>query len=729
MPVRLLPLVALGALIGLAAVRPCAAQNQGTVAFSAGREALARGDAWKAREHFERALHAGYPEAPGYRALAEAWLSLDNRLFYAREALERALAADPDDVESWYRLADVNLRLDGGDADIRARAAFQELFRRDPLYRDAWERWSELYLDPEDLRTVAAILGKRIEREYDPVIALRRIDVLYDVGESAKAWEAIAEFRRRVKEEAYLSQLSHLAGVVLAALERDEEGASYYFNGLAFARTSEDLDRYWRDIAAVAGRDERARWEAGDIELRRELLQGWWRARDPLPFSEVNERWVEQMRRIRVARDLFRWKKPVVKEKLLTPGGSDLGLPSIEIRLDGRPLDDRGAIYLRHGDPDDRADPGRGECGFWLYQRDSLPRDGEIAFNFRRGDGVFQGNDCVFSTVPTTPKGLEYFARGIGGLEPWDRPRVVDETRANLAVGLSTDSYRFEIENRIDLDVAPVNFSHLRGRTDVTLYFALPLPAIGHRGDRTRYRKGLVLYDDRWREVARESTEMDAVVARLGGDDAWADNESGEWFLVDLFRMRVQPGNYRYALQVDDLQGEGVGVIRGELRVRRFPPTALAISDPALSAGVLQGGDVPRFQRYGRTIVPLPSKRFLRSQPLFLYYEVYNLQPNDRGNVSFRVDYTIRAERLERSAVERFFSGLAGLVGVRTEPNAVTLSFEREAPHPWSGVWPEHLSFETRALEPGVYALEVVVTDHAFHDRQARESATFTIVD
>jgi hypothetical protein len=218
---------------------------------------------------------------------------------------------------------------------------------------------------------------------------------------------------------------------------------------------------------------------------------------------------------------------------------------------------------------------------------------------------------------------------------------------------------------------------------------------------------------------------MDAVLTQVPAE------EDGEamWYLVDLFRVRIRPGTYRYALQVDDLQGEGVGVRKGTLRVPRYPATGLELSDLVLSAGVAESGRASRFQRYGRTILPLPPRRFLRSQPLYLYLEAYNLQRDGDGQMSFRADYTIRAERLDRSAVEKFFGGLKGLVGIQEEPEAVTLSFERTIPHPGRGVWPEYLSFDTSALPPGQYTLEVEITDHAFYDRRARGAATFSIVD
>jgi hypothetical protein len=673
-------------------------------------------------------VREGYPPGPGYRALAEAYLRLDNRLFYAREAIERALDADPDDIASWYLLADINLRLDGGDADGRAREAFYRIFRIDPFYRDAIARWGRLYLDPADQKAVADILAAELDRRYAPEVALLRIDVLFDGGFFEESRREIERFRSQVKEERYLSRLSYYAGVVRAALGEERDGAGYYFNGIAFAHTADDLAPYYADLEPLLSEAERTAWEAGSVAERREMLMGWWNARDPLPLSDVNERWVEQQRRIRIARETFRWKKPITKEKLVDLGGTDVGLPSIAIRLDGRPLDDRGAFYLRHGDPEDSSSPRPDECGFWHYDRDDLPGGG-FAINFSDGSepsqaGRFYGNDCTFSTVPTTPRGMQHFAPGSGGLAAWDAPRVQNRARAEAAVGLSTDSYAYDIERPIDVDADPATFSYFRRETDLALYFAVPLPEIEVRDERSRYRKGLILYDSGWNEITRWSEEMDAVLTRVPEEDGEAT-----WYLVDLFRVRILPGTYHYAIQVDDLQGDGVGVRKGTLRVPRYSPTGLEMSDLVLSAGIAESGRVNPFQRYGRTILPLPPRRFLRSQPLYLYFETYNLQRDDADRMDFRVDYTIRSERLDRGAIETFFGGLKGLVGIEEEPGVVTLSFERTVPHPGRGIWPEFLSFDTSALAPGLYSLEVEITDHAFYDRTVAQTASFTIVD
>lgn len=705
------------------------AQATAEEAFRAGRMALAGGEAWEARGLFERALREGYPKGPGYSALAEAWLALDNRLFYARQALERSLEADPDHVENWLRLARVNLKLEGGDADRRARRALHEVLRRDPLHEEAYRHWSRMYLDPEDSRVLAGIFAGALERDYDPELALRRIDVLADAGEHEAAREAIEVFRRRVREERHLTRLSHLAGVVLAALDEPQTGAAYYFNGLRFARTEIDLEPYYRDVEPLLSEAERSAWEGWTPERRRAFLTGWWNRRNPLPFSDVNERWVAQLERNRITRLAYQWRKPIDKSRLVALGGRDLGLPAIDIRLDGRALDDRAAFFLRHGSPEEKDGTGVQECGFWLYRHPDLGEDGEVAVNFTDGQGSIMGsrgqyfgNDCNFTTIPRTGRGLEYFAPwGLGGT---DRLRAQERALDDLETGLTTDTYEVALEERLTIEGLPASFAILPTGTDLALYFSIPLSEVEVEDGRYRYRKGLVLYDGSWNEIARRVEEADAAIARVPDGDG-----RGEYYLVDMFRIRLQPGSYGFALQVDDLQGKGIGAISGPLRVRRFAATGLALSDLVLSAGTVRGTPPRRFERYGIPVVPLPNRTFLRDDPIQLYLETYNLSPGDDRELRFRIDYTIRARELDRSAIERFFGSLRGLVGVTEEPDAITFSFERAIPWLGGGVWPEDLSFDPAALAPGTYTLQVAVTDHNLFDRRVETSQTFRIVD
>lgn len=678
---------------------PAARGQDAETWFARGRAALAADEAWEARRHFERALREGYPEGPGQRALADAWLALDNRLFEAREALERALAAEPDSTAWWYLLADVNLRLDGGDADRRARAAFREVFRRDPFYRDAWERWSRLAWEPDDLEETAAVLADRLDDAYDAELAFRRIGVLYDGGEMDDAAGEIRRLRRMAPAATTDPRLAYYEGVVAAARGEEIEGARIYFDGLARAGTDAELAPFLSDVEPLLGPEERQRWDGLPAGERRDALLGWWNERDPLPFAEGHARWAEQQRRIRVARDVYRWRRPLDKERLIELGGRDSGLPAVEIRLDGRPLEDRGALYLRHGEPDDRQGPQQDECGFWYYHRDELPGDGELGVNFGRGAeqmvfarAQFFSNACNFTTLPTTPRGLEHF----DVYSRADFGRAQAEALEQLEVALTTDSYVEEFEPGIEIAVQPAGFPS-DGGTEEVLY-------VGIDGDGAPegYRVGFALYDQGWNEIERQAREV------TPGEIV---RDPGTGRPLELSAHRLAPGAYRYAIQVDGRAGDGVGVTRGELIVPGLEGEGPGLSDLVLASRIAAAEEAPRFVRRGLTVLPRPSRTFARGEPLHLYYEVHGLKAAEGDRRRFDVAYTVRAERLERGAMERLFRGLQGLVGIEEGERSITFSYEREATADADGVVVEHLSLDTSELPEGDYVLEVRVRD------------------
>ncbi|HET6342666.1 MAG TPA: hypothetical protein VFG78_10850, partial [Gemmatimonadota bacterium] len=560
--------IAIAAVVASASEPPRATAQEAGPWFERGRAALASGDAWDARGHFERALKEGYPRGAGNRALVDAWLALDHRLFDARDALERALDAEPDSTAWWYLLADINLRLDGGDADPRARAAFHEVFRRDPGYRDAWSRWSRMSWEPDDLAETAAILGGHLDAAYDPELGLKRIDVLYDAGDYDGAAAEVARFRRQTGAMSGDPRLAYYVGVLDAARGEEVAGAEAYFEGLRGAETEATLALFYEDVEPVLALAERESWRGRTTGGKRDFLLAWWNARDPRPLSAGHARWAEQQRRIRVARDVYRWRRPLDKERLIALEGRDSGLPAVEIRLDGRPLEDRGAVYLRHGEPDDRQGSGSDECGFWYYHRDELPGDGEIGVNFGRGAGLmtfsrgqFFSNACNFTTLPTTPRALEHF-------DVWSQADVGQaqgEALEDLEVALTTDSYVEETGNATQVHVQPAAFADGDGGTEETFYVGFD------DGEADTHRVGVVIYDADWNEVGRG-------VVDPAPDPAVRDPGTGR--RLEILRIPVGrgPSSYRYAVQVEATGSGRTGAARGVIEVPRLAGPELALS-------------------------------------------------------------------------------------------------------------------------------------------------------
>jgi hypothetical protein len=113
----------------------------------------------------------------------------------------------------------------------------------------------------------------------------------------------------------------------------------------AWARLLERLtpalaDRLFAELRPITTDAEEQRWRSADLEGRREWLRRFWDVRAGLSAVDVSERMAAHYRRLTVALDRY-------------VRGSD-GPPPPET-LTGvpprGPFDERGVIYLRHGEP------------------------------------------------------------------------------------------------------------------------------------------------------------------------------------------------------------------------------------------------------------------------------------------------------------------------------------------------------------------------------------------
>lgn len=655
-------------------------------AFVEGERFLERGEAWEASKSIERALALGYPAAKGYLRLADAYLALDRRLFDAREAIERSLAADPEPAAVWSWLADVNVRIDGLDAETRARRALREVVRREPAYPDALNRWRQFYLDPGDSRAMAAVLESHLEHRYDPLLALERIDILDEAGELEAARLAILDMRQHIMSEPYHSVLQYYEGVIAAAQGDHERGWKRYRSGLEAVADASSLRPFLRDLEPLLPVATIEAWEDLPVESRREILIGWWNARDPRPATTLNERWVEQQRRIRFSRRTFRFKKAWRLERLMALDASAFGRPSLAIRHGGRPMDDRAEVYLRHGHPDAQGNVGRDECGFWYYSRGD--RDSTVAFaiNFLQPEAFdarvrFVGNDCLYSQLPTTPEGLAHFAPG--GLGGTNRLRVLERADRELGVALTTDSQAEEERESIEVWVTPVRFQDEAGDPEIAVYIAAPLEQA-----EDEMRRTVVVFDDRWMEVGRDV-------------DVLTDAVPVGSHVIDVVTFRVPAGAYHIAVEIGG--AERYGVERAEASVEPRGRGRVTVSDVVLTA--VSGTSNEAFVRRGRTVVPETRRTFERGSPLRLYYEVYA----DAGE-PIRMEYTVDAESLDRGALRSVFDALTGLVGVRQDGRRVTFAFDRVVT---DGFLADEIAFDTADLPPGDYTIDLSASGSA----------------
>jgi tetratricopeptide (TPR) repeat protein len=673
-------------------------------AYRRGIELLARGTPREAASSFRSALAKGYqPPADAYYQLGLAYKQVPLRKFRAIRAFKDALRRDPGAIEPLYEFADTYLLLDGWEGQREARHALVSILERDPLYRDAFQRWEALWPNADEQRKVVRALRGRLASSFEPRVAALAAALHLQLGET----EELAGLLEHWKLEGAASSAYHYWRARWLFMKAEDDDATRAFlAALGAVQSRDDLEPFWQDLESLIDPGDRELAETRSLGGQVAFLRGFWTARDPLPFTVANERLAEQYRRVSQVRRRYLWKKPLAKEKTIGHYVDDLGRPSFDTRLEGRSVDDRGTIYLRHGEPDVRfVEVGGGE--YWRYDRPGLA-EGHLQFHFKLMEGPMgRGNDTVYSILPTTDMGVANVRQGHAGQEGVE----------NTLLGLGTDTYDFDYGKKVfPVAVAGATFRSLESpaRTDLLLALGVPLVSIrGFEGDRAaRLVQQLKLYDEDYREELALSDTL-----RLDG------TEGDRGSLVGAFQISDYPGSRRYAVQVQAVGSGALGLQRGDLVLPSYAERGLQLSDVLFASHVAPAADDQvGLRREGFAIRPLLGSGLSRAQPLHLYYEIYDLPAAADGRAHYRVEYRVSAEEGARPGL------LARVFGADARPssdeNGVALAFEKERPAAAERTG-ETISLDLSELPPGRYRVMVTVRDLS----SAREASRVVVLD
>ncbi len=567
-------------------------------------------------------------------------------LFLATTPVASAAQSEPAATDSLARAALALVR----DAETRARhtptivigRVFEEAFGMDPAARagrmlrralviDAGHpaaahglgRLGLLTGDRETLEQAdRALLAARARHPDDPDLLLAAAEVRLALGRPAEAGELL--------EQAPLRNDSVRAILALAALGsqgREDEGAALYF------RAAEDPDiaaRWIADLDVLADGAERARWGMADSAGRIAWLREFWESRAALAGVGTADRIAEHYRRLTHARLHFARNK-------------DWGAPprnALVWERSPHAFDDRGLIYIRHGDPERVIRTGIDDESWLYHEVDGRPR----LYNFLRMDGEWR--------LPWDFPCEREWQYDRGGVEPLVRhcngqSRV--RVRKYSRIALETDSDRPPVDNTLPLAHALYRFRAASGATEFVVSAAVPADSI--RGDAIDVSFAVV--DTAFAGVAR--TEARVPVVR---------GEAGEARVAMSVEARPVGGVYRLLLRdgADTLRGIFVGDVVEPLD---FRGDTLAISDlvPARASegGVLRRGSI--------AIDPMVRTEAATGR-FRLYYELYGV-PTDTT-----LETTVVVEREDPGLIDRIFGGRA-----RT-----TLRFEDRSPEDGSVV-------------------------------------------
>jgi GWxTD domain-containing protein len=456
------------------------------------------------------------------------------------------------------------------------------------------------------------------------------------------------------------------------------------------------------DLAPIASDSVLREFDGQTGVHRAAYLRRFWSERDRAELRAQGERLREHYRRLFYARKNFQ----------LTALNRHYDIVE-RYRSGSRDFDDRGVIYIRHGEPSSRAAyaaPGLEPNESWRYDRP----EGELIFHFvaredvqdfklveslfdvlgfsqaiaLRGDGA--GEDPVASQLMLSREQLAPIYGRLQAAGPAGSARFQTEERqlgqASIALGTTTDSYELYFARELKVQSAVLAVGHDSAGPLVQVTYAISgkglEPVTVTRGYLYSVRVRFAATDPRGRVVAALDTTRHFVAP---------EPVPVTEHLVGRVAVQLPPGRFEYRLAVQ--QGEATGVVlpRDTVRVGAVSG-ALALSDLVLGS---RNTNLAWRRAEGDTVLFNPLRTFKRTDEMQLYYEVGGLRPGR----PYEVRLAVKKEGGGGGLFRKIFGGGGA---------AITLEFDAQAT---SALESAHRGLQLDRLKPGNYVLEVTVTD------------------
>jgi len=197
---------------------------------------------------------------------------------------------------------------------------------------------------------------------------------------------------------------------------------------------------------------------------------------------------------------------------------------------------------------------------------------------------------------------------------------------------------------------------------------------------------------------------------------SWAPSVLGS---VGVMELSCKPDQYVLFLRAAETAGPRQSLAQLPLFVRDFRGTNLMLSDIQFYFKIPDASpeSVSPAEAAESKMIPYPFTTVLKSMPLTIYFEIYNL-PAAGSEISYRIDYNVAEVKTDKN----IFSPLTTLFR-KKEDLSITLSEFRTTTQSATG---EFLTLDFGKLRPSTYQLEVVVS--AGQDTSALASAAKSFV-
>lgn len=243
-------------------------------------------------------------------------------------------------------------------------------------------------------------------------------------------------------------------------------------------------------------------------------------------------------------------------------------------------------------------------------------------------------------------------------------------------------------------------------RVEVNLEF--PVEPLGGKSPPARsYQAEAIVMDAEYRVVDRLKRDIS-----LPSTLARAD---GARLMPAQIVFSLPRGYYRVAVNMSDLDAKTASAYRTNVSARNFD-SELAISDVLFAQKIAATEELSPFSRGALEVIPHPIRRYAVGTPVPVYFEVYALALDERGQSDYEVEYRVVPSSDDKKSIFDRFAGSQTVFSSRFDGSG------------YNTTEPLHITIKSENLKPGLYDFIVRVKDTLAQSETFRQ-ATFRIVE
>ncbi|MEW6508009.1 MAG: GWxTD domain-containing protein [Bacteroidota bacterium] len=649
-------------------------------------------DTLKAEKYFKESIRS-YGDAASYFELAKLYLKKNSFLSrnIAYEYFRKAALLEPDNIEYRYAFADLmkdfarnsaikeykkiilidssrtDAYLNLGDMKARDFKEFNRSVRIESgIYMSLQESAGKDFYESEKYFLKALLLDSL---NYSTIIKLA---LLYEgAGKYEKGIPLLKKLVRNKKDD---KDVHLLLGLLYYKTSKMKDSHEEYKTALGMMNKIERFDFTVNSVSFFLGQPELFESVFLNEENSDLVTESFWKASDPLILTDYNERLLEHYTRVAYSNLNF-------------------SVPSLGI---AGWVTDMGKTVIRYGEPLNR-----------IRIRPAFNADGTVGVKTEVWN--YDGLNVAF-TDPFSNGNYQFVwpASDRDKLRPQVTGNYVDYMD-NLFRN-SPSYYKPKYEGpAVDVPYLIAQFkSDKRNHTDLYINY-LPPHDENLKSDSINYKVGIFFIDKELSEKYRKTGNV--CISR--------ENK-----FVHVITVTIQPDSGSLAFELIRELDKGTFSSHRIFTIKKFSNNLFDISDLLIANDVSNEEKAESyFKRNDLNIKPYVEYEFKKTDPIFLYYEIYNLEKDNDGLTNFEQSLIITENKDEqKSGISKLFSSITNFLGFSSEQK-ITLKSNYKTLDTSPQIY---FQLDLNNFEPGEYQIKINIKDNlSGHEKEIEKKITW----